>query len=74
MVKVNYRVGGLCLFLIDIEYEPKKLSSNIYLEIPMTAQVIKSKAAVAWAVGEPLTMEVVDVMPPQIQIAPAQMK
>jgi S-(hydroxymethyl)glutathione dehydrogenase/alcohol dehydrogenase len=31
----------------------------------MTAQVIKSKAAVAWAVGEPLTMEVVDVMPPQ---------
>lgn len=31
----------------------------------MTAQVIKSKAAVAWAVGQPLTMEVVDVMPPQ---------
>ncbi|MBL4796410.1 MAG: S-(hydroxymethyl)glutathione dehydrogenase/class III alcohol dehydrogenase [Oleispira sp.] len=26
---------------------------------------MKSKAAVAWAVGEPLTMEVVDVMPPQ---------
>ena len=31
----------------------------------MTAQVIKSKAAVAWAAGEPLKMEVVDVMPPQ---------
>ncbi|MDB2387396.1 S-(hydroxymethyl)glutathione dehydrogenase/class III alcohol dehydrogenase [Shewanella sp.] len=31
----------------------------------MTAKTIKSKAAVAWAVGEPLTMEVVDVMPPQ---------
>ena len=31
----------------------------------MTAQIIKSKAAVAWAVGEPLSMEVVDVMPPQ---------
>jgi len=31
----------------------------------MTAQVIKSKAAVAWAVGQPLTMEEVDVMPPQ---------
>ena len=31
----------------------------------MTAQVIKSKAAVAWAVGQPLSMEVVDVMPPQ---------
>lgn len=31
----------------------------------MTAQTIKSKAAVAWAVGQPLSMEVVDVMPPQ---------
>lgn len=31
----------------------------------MTAQIIKSKAAVAWAVGQPLTMEIVDVMPPQ---------
>jgi len=31
----------------------------------MTAQVIKSKAVVAWAVGQPLTMEEVDVMPPQ---------
>ncbi len=31
----------------------------------MTAQTIKSKAAVAWAVGKPLTMEIVDVMPPQ---------
>ncbi|MCL1049263.1 S-(hydroxymethyl)glutathione dehydrogenase/class III alcohol dehydrogenase [Shewanella abyssi] len=31
----------------------------------MTAQTIKSKAAVAWAVGQPLTMEIVDVMPPQ---------
>jgi S-(hydroxymethyl)glutathione dehydrogenase/alcohol dehydrogenase len=31
----------------------------------MTAQVIQSKAAVAWAAGEPLKMEVVDVMPPQ---------
>ncbi|MBW8184528.1 S-(hydroxymethyl)glutathione dehydrogenase/class III alcohol dehydrogenase [Shewanella sp. NR704-98] len=26
---------------------------------------MKSKAAVAWAVGEPLSMEIVDVMPPQ---------
>ncbi|MCL1095846.1 S-(hydroxymethyl)glutathione dehydrogenase/class III alcohol dehydrogenase [Shewanella kaireitica] len=31
----------------------------------MTVQTIKSKAAVAWAVGQPLTMEIVDVMPPQ---------
>lgn len=31
----------------------------------MTAQVIKSRAAVAWKAGEPLTMETVDVMPPQ---------
>ncbi len=31
----------------------------------MTAQMIKSKAAVAWAVGKPLSMEIVDVMPPQ---------
>ncbi|MGS0729944.1 alcohol dehydrogenase catalytic domain-containing protein, partial [Shewanella sp. 0m-11] len=31
----------------------------------MTAQTIKSKAAVAWAVGQPLSMEIVDVMPPQ---------
>ena len=31
----------------------------------MTAQTIKSKAAVAWAVGQPLNMEIVDVMPPQ---------
>lgn len=31
----------------------------------MTVQMIKSKAAVAWAVGEPLSMEIVDVMPPQ---------
>ncbi|NRD75644.1 S-(hydroxymethyl)glutathione dehydrogenase/class III alcohol dehydrogenase [Shewanella sp. VB17] len=31
----------------------------------MTGQIIKSKAAVAWAVGEPLSMEIVDVMPPQ---------
>ncbi|OLQ75402.1 S-(hydroxymethyl)glutathione dehydrogenase/class III alcohol dehydrogenase [Photobacterium proteolyticum] len=31
----------------------------------MTAQIIKSKAAVAWAVGQPLSMEEVDVMPPQ---------
>lgn len=31
----------------------------------MTAQIIKSKAAVAWAVGQPLSMEMVDVMPPQ---------
>lgn len=31
----------------------------------MTAQVIQSRAAVAWKAGEPLTMETVDVMPPQ---------
>ena len=31
----------------------------------MTAQILKSKAAVAWAVGEPLSIEIVDVMPPQ---------
>lgn len=31
----------------------------------MTAKTIKSKAAVAWGVGQPLLMEVVDVMPPQ---------
>ncbi|BAJ03299.1 S-(hydroxymethyl)glutathione dehydrogenase/class III alcohol dehydrogenase [Shewanella violacea] len=31
----------------------------------MTAQTIKSKAAVAWAAGQPLSMEIVDVMPPQ---------
>lgn len=31
----------------------------------MTAQVIKSRAAVAWKAGEPLKMEIVDVMPPQ---------
>jgi S-(hydroxymethyl)glutathione dehydrogenase / alcohol dehydrogenase len=31
----------------------------------MTAQTIKSRAAVAWEVGKPLTMEIVDVMPPQ---------
>lgn len=31
----------------------------------MSNQVIKSKAAVAWASGEPLSMETVDVMPPQ---------
>jgi S-(hydroxymethyl)glutathione dehydrogenase/alcohol dehydrogenase len=31
----------------------------------MTAQTIKSKAAVAWGAGQPLSMEVVDVMPPQ---------
>ncbi len=31
----------------------------------MTAQVIKSKAAVAWGPGQPLSMETVDVMPPQ---------
>ncbi|GAA4902549.1 S-(hydroxymethyl)glutathione dehydrogenase/class III alcohol dehydrogenase [Ferrimonas pelagia] len=30
-----------------------------------TPQVLKSKAAVAWAAGQPLSMEVVDVMPPQ---------
>lgn len=31
----------------------------------MSAQVIKSRAAVAWQAGEPLKMETVDVMPPQ---------
>lgn len=31
----------------------------------MTAQVIQSRAAVAWNVGEPLSLETVDVMPPQ---------
>ncbi len=31
----------------------------------MTAQVIKSKAAVAWGPGKPLSMEEIDVMPPQ---------
>lgn len=31
----------------------------------MSNQVIKSKAAVAWAAGEPLSIEEVDVMPPQ---------
>jgi S-(hydroxymethyl)glutathione dehydrogenase/alcohol dehydrogenase len=31
----------------------------------MTAQVIQSRAAVAWKVGEPLSLETVDVMPPQ---------
>lgn len=31
----------------------------------MSAQVIQSKAAVAWKAGEPLKMETVDVMPPQ---------
>ncbi|MCL1126755.1 S-(hydroxymethyl)glutathione dehydrogenase/class III alcohol dehydrogenase [Shewanella surugensis] len=31
----------------------------------MTAKTIKSNAAVAWEVGKPLSMEVVDVMPPQ---------
>ncbi|MBV7317026.1 S-(hydroxymethyl)glutathione dehydrogenase/class III alcohol dehydrogenase [Shewanella sp. NIFS-20-20] len=31
----------------------------------MTAHTIKSKAAVAWAVGQPLSIETVDVMPPQ---------
>ena len=31
----------------------------------MTVQTIKSKAAVAWDVGQPLSMEIVDVMPPQ---------
>ena len=31
----------------------------------MTAQVIKSKAAVAWGAGKPLSMEEIDVMPPQ---------
>ncbi len=30
-----------------------------------TGQVIKSRAAVAWKAGEPLKMEIVDVMPPQ---------
>ena len=32
---------------------------------PFQGQVIKSRAAVAWAAGEPLKMETVDVMPPQ---------
>ncbi len=31
----------------------------------MTAQIIKSKAAVAWEAGQPLSMEEVDVMPPE---------
>ena len=31
----------------------------------MSEQMIKSKAAVAWAAGEPLKIETVDVMPPQ---------
>jgi len=31
----------------------------------MMTQTIKSKAAVAWKAGQPLTMEEVDVMPPQ---------
>ena len=31
----------------------------------MTAQTIKAKAAVAWEAGKPLTIEQVDVMPPQ---------
>ena len=31
----------------------------------MSVQSIKSKAAVAWGAGQPLSMEVVDVMPPQ---------
>ena len=31
----------------------------------MTAQILKSKAAVAWGPGQPLSIEVVDVMPPQ---------
>ncbi len=31
----------------------------------MSAQVIKSKAAVAWGPGKPLSMEEIDVMPPQ---------
>ncbi|WP_298772132.1 S-(hydroxymethyl)glutathione dehydrogenase/class III alcohol dehydrogenase [uncultured Shewanella sp.] len=31
----------------------------------MSAEIIKSKAAVAWKVGQPLSMEVVDVMPPK---------
>ncbi|MGY5451638.1 S-(hydroxymethyl)glutathione dehydrogenase/class III alcohol dehydrogenase [Agarivorans sp. MS3-6] len=31
----------------------------------MTAQTIKSKAAVAWAAGQPLKMEIVDVAPPK---------
>ena len=43
---------------------PHVLSSFTY-GIDMTAETIKSKAAVAWSVGQPLTMEVVDVMPPQ---------
>ncbi|WP_299496101.1 S-(hydroxymethyl)glutathione dehydrogenase/class III alcohol dehydrogenase [uncultured Shewanella sp.] len=31
----------------------------------MPAEIIKSKAAVAWKVGQPLSMEVVDVLPPK---------
>ncbi|MCW8328904.1 S-(hydroxymethyl)glutathione dehydrogenase/class III alcohol dehydrogenase [Photobacterium sp. SDRW27] len=31
----------------------------------MTAQTLKSRAAVAWGPGQPLSMEEVDVMPPQ---------
>ncbi|GDY26166.1 MULTISPECIES: S-(hydroxymethyl)glutathione dehydrogenase/class III alcohol dehydrogenase [unclassified Agarivorans] len=31
----------------------------------MTAQTIQSKAAVAWAAGQPLKMEIVDVAPPK---------
>ncbi|WP_299005831.1 S-(hydroxymethyl)glutathione dehydrogenase/class III alcohol dehydrogenase [uncultured Shewanella sp.] len=31
----------------------------------MSAEIIKSKAAVAWKVGQPLSMEIVDVMPPK---------
>ncbi len=31
----------------------------------MIAQTIKSRAAVAWGPGQPLSMEDVDVMPPQ---------
>ncbi|BDY06416.1 S-(hydroxymethyl)glutathione dehydrogenase/class III alcohol dehydrogenase [Ferrimonas sp. YFM] len=31
----------------------------------MTAQTIRCKAAVAWAAGQPLSMETVEVMPPQ---------
>jgi len=31
----------------------------------MSAEIIKAKAAVAWAAGEPLKIEEIDVMPPQ---------
>jgi S-(hydroxymethyl)glutathione dehydrogenase/alcohol dehydrogenase len=31
----------------------------------MSAQIIKSKAAVAWGAGKPLSIEEIDVMPPQ---------